>query len=719
MFVHGDGPGVYQDGTSLPGDLSNGVAAVGQILGDAHTIFTDGDGIHHGTLAVGNRELCPCFRRGQVINGVDDLLGDLDLAADNGFGTAHTVSIAEAVVLLGFRHGEGFLPVLIQQVACGSCGFTDGVSAYGEDIPGLGMTLGIRSQGADHRSGGIGFAIHHHGIGTAVDDLKLGTFQGCFALGSLAGDGIVLVQAYRAEQVDVDGFVHTPVTIYHLGQDRLGFLCPDVFGTAGLGAVLCDGAVQGAGDHGVAQRILDFRNFHRTKRKLVHIGGRHIKCVTGVARSQIALVVDTSTITVRSKVPSTGGSTAPVVVREEFPLEYGTSKGTVALGSFRILIHLSQHERRVEDRNVGYGDHIVAGGDSVGIGLGVQLVAGRRLGFLDGQHITDVVLPCGCCVAVGISLEGFHHSTVQGDGVLRACQRIQGVTLDLINAGLRRIDGLLQGNRFGILGVGQGDSSVLDTYSNFLDFYLASGVYIYFVAFRGFGFFHEIGTTVETSPLSLTIGIGLADGGTDIAGVGGIQGGIVGTGNGGGAGRIAIQSELGTCQILIACCIGLGQANRAGTFTIGSPVTTQVVEGIGTILCGGIHFRLDAVYQTCTEELIGSALFPDGRAVVGTVFTAQHQLADHGIRGLLHPRTGFKALVAGFARGVGGFQPVLIGAGRGFHIADGIDAVGTTQVLSCNIRPNDGGDQGVAILRYTQLAVIGVQIILDCLIAGA
>ena len=120
------------------------------------------------------------------------------------------------MVLLGFRHGEGFLPVLIQQVACGSCGFTDGVSAHGEDVSGLGMTLGIRGQGADYRTGGIGFATNYHSIGAAVDDLELGTFQGRFALGSLAGDGIVLVQAYRAEQVGVDGFVHTPVTVCHL-----------------------------------------------------------------------------------------------------------------------------------------------------------------------------------------------------------------------------------------------------------------------------------------------------------------------------------------------------------------------------------------------------------------------------------------------------------------------------------------------------------------------
>ena len=622
------------------------------------------------------------------------------------------------MILLGFRHGEGFLPVLIQQVACGSCGFTDGVSAHGEDIPGLGMTLGIRGQGADHRTGGIGFAIYHHSIGTAVDDLELGTCQGCFALGSLASDCIVLVQAHRAEQVDVDGFVHTPVTVCHLSQDSFGFLRPDMLGTAGLGAVLRDGAVQRAGDHGIAQRVLDLRDLHGTQRKLVHIGGRYIEGIAGVAGCQIALVIDASAIAVRSEVPGSSRGTAPVVVGEEFPLEYGTRKGAVALGSGGILIHLGQHKGRVKDGNIGYGDHIIAGGDGVGVGLGIQLVAGRCFGFLDGQHITDVILPGGYRVAVGIGLEGFHHGTVQGDGILGACQRIQGVALDLLDAGSGCVDGLLQGHGLGVFRVGQGDVCGTVCHRHFLDLHIAAGVHIDLVALRGFRFLQEVSAAVEAGPLCLTCGSGLADTGADIAYIRSVLRVVVPSSDGNGAGGVTVQGELGTCQILIACGIGLGQADGTVALAIGSPVATQVVEGVGTILCGGVHFCLDAVDKTGSEQLIGATLFPDGRVMVGAVFAAQHQLTDHGILRVLQPGAGTEAGVAVGAGSVSGFQPVLVGAGSGFHITDGIDAVGTAQVLGCNIRPNDGGDQGVAILRNAELAEVGIQIVLDRLIAG-
>ena len=354
----------------------------------------------------------------------------------------------------------------------------------------------------------------------------------------------------------------------------------------------------------------------------------------------------------------------------------------------------------------------------MGVGFGVQLIAGRRLGFLDCQYITDVVLLGGYRIAVGIGLEGFHHGTVQGDGILGTCQRVQGITLDLLDTSCGCIDGLLQGHRLGVLCVGQGDFGGLGTYRDFLNFHLAGGIYIDFVALWSTGFEHKVHAAVEPSPLCLTRRIGLADAGTDIASVGSIQAGVVRTGNGNGAGGVTVQGEFRTCQIHSTCGIGLGQADRAGTFAIGSPVATEVVEGVRTILSGGIHFGLDAVDKTSSKQLIGTTLFPDGGAMVGAVSTTQHQLADHGIRGLFHPGAGFKALVAVGTGSVGGFQPILVGAGGGFHITDGVDAVSAAQVFSGNIRPNDGGNQGIAVLRNTQLAKVGIQIVLDRLIAG-
>ena len=296
----------------------------------------------------------------------------------------------------------------------------------------------------------------------------------------------------------------------------------------------------------------------------------------------------------------------------------------------------------------------------MGIAFGVQLIAGRGFGFLYSQHIANVILLGRCCIAVGIGNQSFHHLTVQGDGILRTCQGIQGVALDLVNTGLGGIDGLLQGNGLGVFCVGQGHSSILSTNSHFLDFYLASGVNIDFVAFRGFGFLHEVSATIQASPLTLTIGIGLTNAGAHITGVGRRQSRIVCTGNGSRTCRVTVQGELCTCQVGSTCGIGLGQADRAGALAIGSPVATQVVEGIGTILCSGIYFRLDSVNETSTEELIGTAFFPDGRTMVGAMGTTQHQLTDHGIGRLLHPGTGFKALVTCGCRSVSGIQPILV-----------------------------------------------------------
>ena len=53
------------------------------------------------------------------------------------------------------------------------------------------------------------------------------------------------------------------------------------------------------------------------------------------------------------------------------------------------------------------------------------------------------------------------------------------------------------------------------------------------------------------------------------------------------------------------------------------------------------------------------------------------------------------------------------------HISDGVDPVGAAKVFRAHPRPNDGGDQGGAVLRNTQLAVISIQVILDCQIAGS
>ena len=105
--------------------------------------------------------------------------------------------------------------------------------------------------------------------------------------------------------------------------------------------------------------------------------------------------------------------------------------------------------------------------------------------------------------------------------------------------------------------------------------------------------------------------------------------------------------------------------------------------------------------------------------MVGAVFAAQHQLTDHGVLGLLHPGTGFKSGIAVGTGGIGGGQPVLVRACSGSHITDGVDPVCTTKIFRSDIRPNDRRNQRIAILGNTQLAVVGIQIVLNCLVAGS
>ena len=339
-------------------------------------------------------------------------------------------------------------------------------------------------------------------------------------------------------------------------------------------AIRSNGTVQRILDHGIAQRVLHLSDLQRTQRQLIHIGRRNIQGIAGVTRCHIVLAVNNSTIGIGGKVPGARRSATPIVIGVEFPLKDCAGKGTITLGIGGILIHLSQHKGRIEDRNIGYRDHILTRGYGMGIAFGVQLIAGRGFGFLDGQHITNVVLLGRCCIAVGIGNQSFHHLTVQGDGILRTCQGIQRVALDLIDTGLGGIDGLLQGNRLGVFCVGQGHSSILSTNGHFLHFHLTSGVHIDFIAFRGFGFLHEVSATIQASPLTLTIGIGLTNAGAHITGVGSRQNRIVCTGNGSRTCRVTVQGELCTCQVGSTCGIGFGQADRAGALAIGSPVAT-------------------------------------------------------------------------------------------------------------------------------------------------
>ena len=99
--------------------------------------------------------------------------------------------------------------------------------------------------------------------------------------------------------------------------------------------------------------------------------------------------------------------------------------------------------------------------------------------------------------------------------------------------------------------------------------------------------------------------------------------------------------------------------------------------------------------------------------------TTQHQLTDHGVAAALLPGACAITGIAVCGRGVSRLQPVLIAGAAAGHITDGVDAVCAAQVLSCHIGPDDGGDQGIAILGDAELAEIRVQIVLDCLVTGA
>ena len=216
VFIYRNIPGITENGASLPGNLLDGVGAVGQLLGCADPVLARDDSIHHNALAVRHRELSAHFRDGQVINGVYDFLGNLDFAGDNSFGTTAAIGIAKAVILLFLGYGKVFLPLGIQQVAGGCCRFTDRISTYGENVSCPGMTLGIGGQLTDNIPGSINFPLNLDGVCAAVDYLIYCACQGRFALGSLPGDGIELIKSYRAEQINVDRLIYAPIAICHL-----------------------------------------------------------------------------------------------------------------------------------------------------------------------------------------------------------------------------------------------------------------------------------------------------------------------------------------------------------------------------------------------------------------------------------------------------------------------------------------------------------------------
>ena len=101
------------------------------------------------------------------------------------------------------------------------------------------------------------------------------------------------------------------------------------------------------------------------------------------------------------------------------------------------------------------------------------------------------------------------------------------------------------------------------------------------------------------------------------------------------------------------------------------------------------------------------------------MFTTQHQLTDHGIAATLFPCARTKIAVAAVTRSISATQPTLVCSAVGCHITNGVNAARTTKVLCCDIRPNDGGNQHVAILGNTQLAIVGIQVVLDSKIACA
>ena len=368
MLVDGHDPRLCQNRAGLPGDLLDGVGAVGQALAGAHAVFAGDDGIHHSPVPIRNRELGTGFRSGEMIHGVHDFLRDLNFAGDDFFRATSASFAGEAVVFLGGSYRKSLFPFLVQQVAGGSCDFFDGVGAHREDVPGLGVTVRIRGQFTNHTSGGNHFPVHNNRIGTGVDDLEFGTCQSCFALWGLSGNSIVLFNADRTEQPSINGFLHTPVAAGQLGEDRHGFCRP--FVSCG-GAILHDGTVQRLGDYGVTKRILHFRDLHCSKGKLANSGRRYIQGIAGIARCNVILVIPAPSICIGCKVPGTSRRTRPITVGVILPLEHRSGKGTVALRRGSILVHLGQHKGRIENRDIRYGDGIFTILDSTGVGLGV------------------------------------------------------------------------------------------------------------------------------------------------------------------------------------------------------------------------------------------------------------------------------------------------------------------------------------------------------------
>ena len=247
----------------------------------------------------------------------------------------------------------------------------------------------------------------------------------------------------------------------------------------------------------------------------------------------------------------------------------------------------------------------------MGVGLGIQFVPLWRFGFLDRQHITDVILLGRNGIAVGIGFDGFHYGSVQRNGVFCTSKGIQTVVLNLIDAGLRSIDGLLQRNRLGVFCIGQCNGGRTLTYGNFRYFHISAGIHIDFVTVRSLDFFQKISARVQTGPLGFAVGIGLSGTHIDITGIGSVKGVIVSAGDRSGAGRISIQSKLCACQISGACGVGLSQRNLASTSTVGCPIATEIIESIRSILCGSIYLRLDSVDKASTEQIGRTLLCPD------------------------------------------------------------------------------------------------------------
>ena len=99
--------------------------------------------------------------------------------------------------------------------------------------------------------------------------------------------------------------------------------------------------------------------------------------------------------------------------------------------------------------------------------------------------------------------------------------------------------------------------------------------------------------------------------------------------------------------------------------------------------------------------------------------TPEHELTDHDVRGISHPGTGSEPSIAVCGRGIGCFQPECVGRTVCRHISNGVDPVGSAKGFRPYPRPNDVGDQRGAVLRNTQLAVVGIKMVLNCQIAGA